>query len=249
MARLTKRLTALALTLLLPAATQAAQCGSAIYDPANYVCHDNQFLCPVVNGEGLSYCNGACYSRFMYQCVNSGTVLAQLPRLDDGARFALRAWNPTSTAVHNKPVAACGRTWTVGGPTCAYCPVEVVGAACPAGNATAMAYPGAMNAMVPGGQAYYLDANWGVGYTQAHSASVPLGATLGGLVAYQGGGFVNLNGPGTNWVACPPTAGGDGTGWRLRSENATTAGDRGNCVGINLAVEIVANQASAWQYT
>ncbi|KAL8371191.1 hypothetical protein RB595_001169 [Gaeumannomyces hyphopodioides] len=254
------RLTTLALALLpllLPLSSVAAladRCGAASYDPANYVCHDGVFLCPIVNGEALSRCGGACYSRFMYQC-GGDSVLAQLPRLDPGARFALRAWNPAAgPGVHGRPVNACGRAWGVGGPTCSYCPVEVVGAACPAGNETSMAYPGGMNVVVPGGQAYYLDAGWGVGYTQAHSASVPPGATLGGLVAYQGGGFVNLNGPATNWVACPPTAGGGGggggnTGWHLRSENATTAPNRGDCVGINLAVEILGNEAAAWQYS
>lgn len=255
MAPLGKTLTALALGLVgLASPALSEQCGNAFYDPAVYVCYNNQFLCPIINGEGLLYCNGACYSRFMYQCTNSGTVLDQLPQLPSGTRFILTAWNPTVPAVHGKPIQACGQHWYIGGPTCSYCP-EQVGSACPPGNTTSMVVPQDMNTMVPGGQRFYLDPYWSVAYTQAHSAYIPPGSTVGGLVAYaNGGGFVNLNGPGTGWIACPSTASGGGGvdgRWDLRSENATTAPNRpALCKGINLAVNVASSdREAAWQYT
>jgi hypothetical protein len=110
----------------------------------------------------------------------------------------------------------------------------------------------AMDTLVPGGQQVYLDPFWNVGYTQAHSAFIPPGSTTTGFAAYHGGGFVNLNGNGAGWVACPPTAAGGGgqNGWNLVAKNATNAGLLGNCFGVNLKVnELPANTFAAWQYT
>ncbi|KAJ9129571.1 Carbohydrate-binding module family 52 protein [Coniochaeta hoffmannii] len=225
-------------------------CGASQYDPAQYVCYDNQFLCPVASGEPLSYCAGACYSKFMYQCVNS--VLSLLPAVEPSTPFTLTASNP-SLPIDGKSVTACGQHWSVGGQTCSYCP-SAVGAACPAGNITAViASDGraAMDTMVPGGQVVYLDPYWNVGYSQAHSAYIPPGRTLTGLAAYKGGGFVNLNGNGYGWVACPPAAsGGGGDSWNLVAKNASNAGTLGNCYGINLKInELPQGTTGAWQYT
>ena len=45
------------------AAVDALQtCGTASYDPAQYVCYDGTFLCPV----GYSKCGDACYSPNQY---------------------------------------------------------------------------------------------------------------------------------------------------------------------------------------
>ncbi|KAI6347039.1 hypothetical protein MCOR25_010931 [Pyricularia grisea] len=239
--------------LSLSALALADKCGDANYDPKSYICHNGNFLCPVVNGEGLSYCNGACYSKFMYQC-NSG-VLSQLPFLEQGSKFTLTAWNPALPQVHGKSIANSGRHWWVGGETVSYCPDVVKDqGGCPPGNVTSMVYSGGMNTVVPGGQGYYLNANWNVEITQAHSAYIPLGSTLGGLVAYKDGGFINTNGQPTGWVACPGTASGGGGSdgrWNLVARNASSADALSGCTGINLQVNYLGDSstpASVWQY-
>lgn len=216
-----------------------------------YVCYDNQFLCPIVSGEPLSYCSGACYSKFQYTCNDN--VLETLPPVAEGTPFSLTASNP-GIPIDGKAVTACGRHWTIDGTTCTYCPDEV--GDCPPGDITAVntgADGGAsMNVEVPGGQRVYLDPYWNMGYTQAHSASIPPGSLISGFAAYSGGGFVNLNGNGYGWVACPPTSPGGGgeDGWNLVAKNASNSDILGNCYGVNLKVkELDPNSYAAWQYT
>jgi len=183
----------------------------------------------------------------MYTCTNG--ALAQLPR-QDGA-FTLTASNPTSP-VNGWPISACGQHLWVGGPTCSYCP-DVVKPNCPKGDITALYAGSGMDVEVPGGQQYYLDAYWNVGYTQAHSAYVPPGATIGGFAAYQNGGFVNINTGALGWVACPSTASGGGGNdgrWNLVAKNSSNAANLNGCTAINLKVNPVpAGTYGAWQYT
>jgi hypothetical protein len=213
------------------------------------VCYNNQFLCPIIAGEPLSYCNGACYSKFMYTCANN--ALEQLPRVE--GPISLTVSNPTLPIINGQPISACGLHWWIGGPTCAYCPDVVPRDACPPGNTTVMFPSSAMAVMVPGGQQYYLDPFWNVGYTQAHSAYVPPGSTIGGFVAYQGGGFVNLNPGAWGWVACPSTASGGGGNdgrWNLVAKNETNAANLGGCYAVNLRVtQLPSGTLGAWQYT
>lgn len=171
----------------------------------------------------------------------------------EGTPFSLTASNP-GIPIDGKAVTACGRHWTIDGTTCTYCPDEV--GDCPPGDITAVntgADGGAsMNVEVPGGQRVYLDPYWNMGYTQAHSASIPPGSLISGFAAYSGGGFVNLNGNGYGWVACPPTSPGGGgeDGWNLVAKNASNSDILGNCYGVNLKVkELDPNSYAAWQYT
>ncbi|KAK3374824.1 carbohydrate-binding module family 52 protein [Podospora didyma] len=225
-------------------------CGQAQYDPAQYVCWFDNFLCPVIAGEGLSYCGGACYSKFQYTC--NGNVLNVLPTLPAGTPFTLTVSNPTLT-INGQLVSASGQHWGLGGPTSSYCPSQV-GSSCPQGNITAI-YAGnggaAMDVIVPGGQLVYLRPDWNVGYTQAHSAYIPPGSLTTGFAAYEGGGFVNLNGNGWGWVACPPTASGGGGGvWNLVAKNSTNAASLNLCTAINLKVNTLPQgTVGAWQYT
>ncbi|KAK4182504.1 carbohydrate binding-domain-containing protein [Podospora australis] len=222
-------------------------CGQAQYDPAQYVCWSNQFLCPVTAGEGLSYCNGACYSKFMYTCANN--ILTLLEPVD--TPFTLTVSNPT-LSIHDKPITAGGLRLSLNGQTSSYCP-SVVGDACPPGNTTSIVagYGGAsMNTLVPGGQRIYLDPSWNVAYTQAHSAYIPSGSLTTGFAAYKDGGFVNLNGNGWGWVACPPRASGPaGPAWNLIARNETNAESLNYCTPINLKVNPFPSRAAAWQYT
>ncbi|KAH8879924.1 carbohydrate-binding module family 52 protein [Thozetella sp. PMI_491] len=227
-----------------------AQCGDAFYDPTQYVCWNNNFLCPVIAGEGLSPCSGACYSKFMYTCTNNAVTL--LPAVASNTPFTLTAWNPT-LPIHGAPVTAAGLRLVINGTTASYCPSQV-GSACPPGTITALVASGgaaAMDVEVPGGQAVYLDPYWDVGYTQAHSASIPSGSLTSGFGAYQGGGFVNLNGNGWGWVACPPTAaGGGGPAWNLVGKNDTNAARLNGCTAVNLQINTLpTGTIGAWQYT
>jgi hypothetical protein len=141
-----------------------------------YVCWDNQFLCPVVAGEPLSHCAGACYSKFMYTCTNN--ILTLLPPQD--TPFTLTVDNP-NILIHGKPVTASGLHWLLNGETSSYCPTVVPRETCPPGNITVMVASGgsvAMSVMVPGGQQAYLDPYWNMKYTQAHSAYIPQGGWL-----------------------------------------------------------------------
>ncbi|CAK7219017.1 hypothetical protein SBRCBS47491_003703 [Sporothrix bragantina] len=246
----------LALAGLLAAAGTARAdlqtCGDAQYDPAQYVCYNDNFLCPIVAGEGLSYCSGACYSTTMYQCVNN--VLQQLTPLAAGTPFTLTVSNPTDTAVDGLKVDACNLRWNLGVETCSYCPDT--GIECPVGDTTVMSAGAegssllAMDVTVPGGQAVYLDASGAVGYTQAHSASMPDGATQGGLVAYANGGFVNLNSGGYGWVACPPTSSAGGSGYTLFAVSESNKGTVASCTPITLKVTAQPEgTVGAWQYS
>ncbi|CAK7199456.1 hypothetical protein SEUCBS139899_002136 [Sporothrix eucalyptigena] len=244
--------------LLAAASTARADlqtCGAAQYDPSQYVCYDNNFLCPIVAGEGLSYCSGACYSKYMYTCTNN--VLTQLTPLAAGTPFTLTVTNPANTAVDGLSVDACNQRWNLGIETCSYCPTT--GVECPLGNSTVILAPDAsaggsepaMDVIVPGGQVVYLDPSGAVGYTQAHSASIPTGSTQGGLAAYSGGGFVNLNSGGYGWVACPSTssAGGSG-GYTLFAVDSANQATLASCTPINLKVNVQpSGTVGAWQYT
>ena len=63
-----------------------------------HVCHNGNFLCPIVAGEPLSYCSGACYSKSMYTCAADTNTLAQLAPLLGGARFDPSLTNPFAGA-------------------------------------------------------------------------------------------------------------------------------------------------------
>lgn len=75
MTRFTSALSAAAL-LLVSAQTaptlkqrDTQQCGDATYDTLNYICYNDDFLCPVINGSPTKLCGQACYSENMYRYV------------------------------------------------------------------------------------------------------------------------------------------------------------------------------------
>ena len=215
------------------------------------MCWYGEILCPVIAGEPLSYCAGACYSKFMYTCTDN--VLALLPAVD--TPFTLSVDNPAVPVLHGKPVTAGAGHWVLGGQTSSYCPSEV-GDACPPGNETVIVASNAlstaaMSVVVPGGQQAYLTANGYMAYTQAHSTYIPPGSVTTGFAAYLGGGFVNLNGNGRGWVACPPRAsGGGGTAWNLVAKYDTDPDRFKDCTAINLKVNpLPSGTFGAWQYT
>ncbi|KAJ7088028.1 carbohydrate binding-domain-containing protein [Mycena belliarum] len=57
----------------LVAAESLSRCGSSSYYPSQYTCFNDNFLCPIVNGDRTIRCGDACYSTSLYSC--SGTTL------------------------------------------------------------------------------------------------------------------------------------------------------------------------------
>lgn len=215
-----------------------------------YICR-NGILCPIVNGEPLSLCGRACFSEYIYTCT-SGTDLHlrnHRPDNPDSSHFVvLRAANPRNSEIDNLPMTACGRAWSLGGGTCSYCPEQVPYLECPSGKHTVVDVSGnrnSMGVMVPGGQMFHLTEDWTVGYTQAHSASIPSGATLDGFAAFEGGGFFNLLDGARGWAACRR----EGKGFELKVRNGTNEGELEGCVGLNLVMEDYEDGFGAWQYT
>ncbi|KIK57080.1 carbohydrate-binding module family 52 protein [Collybiopsis luxurians FD-317 M1] len=49
-------------------------CGSAMYYPSQYTCFDDDFLCPIINGDINLRCGDACYSTSQYSCSNDTLV-------------------------------------------------------------------------------------------------------------------------------------------------------------------------------
>ncbi|KFY30002.1 hypothetical protein V494_08327, partial [Pseudogymnoascus sp. VKM F-4513 (FW-928)] len=131
--------------------------------------------------------------RFSTSAAVISAVLSQVSAQDPINHFTLKAWNPSST-LQGEEVNALNFEFHLGsdGPA-TYCP-EVVGDACPAGNETVV-YKGGLSlaVMVPGGQQTFVKTSGAVGYTQAHSASIPEGAYLGGFTSY-----TTLDGNGVN---------------------------------------------------
>ncbi|KAE9398032.1 hypothetical protein BT96DRAFT_43836 [Gymnopus androsaceus JB14] len=53
-------------------------CGSSMYFPSQYTCFDDNFLCPILNGNIYIACGDTCYSTTQYSCSN--TTLEVFPQ-------------------------------------------------------------------------------------------------------------------------------------------------------------------------
>jgi len=54
--------------------TDLKQCAGQWYNPSSYTCRigaDSKALCPVVNGEPMDECAGACYTPLRYRSATS----------------------------------------------------------------------------------------------------------------------------------------------------------------------------------
>ena len=97
------------------------------------------------------------YASFATVSVILATLASATPteRRTPGKDFGLITFHSGNPDVHLHFVAASDGQLFIGKPTASYCPTEVVGDACPAGNTTSFtAGDGTlgMNVMVPGGQ-------------------------------------------------------------------------------------------------
>ncbi|KAG4412654.1 hypothetical protein IFR04_014195 [Cadophora malorum] len=109
-------------------------------------------------------------------------VIISLFTLTTAQVFTLKTFNP-GAPLNGQKIHASGQAFYLGldGPN-TYCPSKV-DPNCPSPTDTIVA--GALSAMwveVPGGQQTFVRSEGSIGYTQAHSTSVPAGAHRGGFV-------------------------------------------------------------------
>lgn len=160
--------------------------------------------------------------------------------------FALISIHSGDPDVHLRPITASDFKLWLGKPTASYCPSDVV-PDCPSGNSTSFASGDgglSMNVEVPGGQLVYVATDGTVGYTQAHSGSVPAGAITTGFEytpPAPEGSVGTLSGPGKGFVACP-TAG------VYQIKAALEGVDTSACTGI-AAGALPVEGVGAWQYS
>ncbi|KAJ6011615.1 hypothetical protein N7451_003027 [Penicillium sp. IBT 35674x] len=160
--------------------------------------------------------------------------------------MAVRSASP----IHYMQMNAAGQKFYLGGTTASYCP-SIDGIVCPPGNQTVFAAGGnAMDVEVPGGQQVYVDPTGALSFTQAHSASIPAGSAVGGLV-YETGqpwSHYSFNGWGAQgFMACPTTD----NRWQVFAamQNATVpSGDVADCLGFSAIALTYSGDIPAWQY-
>ncbi|WEW61453.1 hypothetical protein PRK78_006943 [Emydomyces testavorans] len=157
----------------------------------------------------------------------------------------------SASPIHLLPMNAAGRAFWLGAPTQTYCPT-VVGNACPPGKDTVIAGLSSLDVLVPGGQQMYVEPSGAVGFTQAHSASIPPGSYIGGF-KYRPGpghGVYSFTGWGaTGFMACPsPKAKYYQVFANIK--NATVpSGNIKDCLGfVALAFNYTGPSPAAWQY-
>ncbi|KAJ4375258.1 hypothetical protein N0V83_002344 [Neocucurbitaria cava] len=155
----------------------------------------------------------------------------------------------SASPIHLLSLTARGGKFYLGGPgPSSYCPVEVVGDACPPGNYTVLAGGDktlAMGVVVPGGQQAYVAPDGSLSYTQAHSAYIPTDSIIDqfSVDAPEDGqafGYLHFE---TGFVACPA---GEGQGYQVFGQvsNAIFGPD---CLGFS-ALTVATDEPGAWQY-
>ncbi|KAE8152403.1 hypothetical protein BDV25DRAFT_67183 [Aspergillus avenaceus] len=154
----------------------------------------------------------------------------------------------SASPVHLLPMNAAGQKFWLGGETSSYCPIS---SGCPDGKYTVFAAGGgALDVVVPGGQQVYVDEDGALSFTQAHSAYIPPGSSLGPFEHKPGKpfGYYSFNGWGaTGFMACPT----EDSRWQVFAaiHNATVPqGNVNDCIGFS-ALAVPSNAtAGAWQY-
>jgi len=99
---------------------------------------------------------------------------------------------------------------------------------------------------VPGGQLVYVQPNGALGFTQAHSASIPTGSVTMTFTLVQGTSFgtFGFSGLGANgFVACPT----NGT-FPYQIYANVAGGNFNDCLGFDALTSNYTQGAAAWQY-
>jgi hypothetical protein len=178
--------------------------------------------------------------------------------------YTLLAYNPQK--ISEQPIQACGLGLNLFLPIpCTYCPSQAnatglcafqptetifAGLALvrdPYNHCSQCQTPGSDNrqdAIVPGGQQVFVDPTTGaIGYTQAHSASMPKDA-IQDIEIYRDGAFQVVGTDG--WVACP----NNGTTYYKLFAKLEGLMFSPSCFPLNLVAQsFQGNGQLAWQYT
>jgi hypothetical protein len=100
----------LAATLISVAkAEDLASCGEEQYYPSEYTCYDDKKLCPITFGTPTLECDGVCYDKGQYRCVDG--KVKQLPKAS--GPFILVA-ESDDVIVNGRVVNACGNYFAIG---------------------------------------------------------------------------------------------------------------------------------------
>ncbi|CAI7651322.1 unnamed protein product [Penicillium glandicola] len=151
--------------------------------------------------------------------------------------------------IHYLQLNAAGQKFYLGGETASYCPSQVPN--CPPGNQTVFAPGGAsLDTEVPGGQQVYIDPNGALSFTQAHSASIPQGSSLGPFnysadLPWAHYSFAGWGAKG--FMACPT----DDSRWQVFAAigNATVPnGNINDCLGFSAVALTYTGDVPTWQY-
>jgi hypothetical protein len=164
----------------------------------------------------------------------------------------------SASPIHLLSLNAAGQSFYLGGEPATYCPLPPSQGTCPPGNVTAFLGLNNLDVLVPGGQTLYVSPSLAIGFTQAHSASIPPGAQVGGfsyvapVAGGNGLGDFGYSGFGAvGFMACPTA---DGR-WQVFAggQNATAPmGDVSKCLGFDALTSDYVNPAegaAAWEYT
>ncbi|OKO98732.1 hypothetical protein PENSUB_8983 [Penicillium subrubescens] len=159
--------------------------------------------------------------------------------------MAVRSASP----IHYAQLNAAGQKFWLGGQTSSYCPEQVQN--CPPGNQTILAPGGnSLDVEVPGGQQVYVDPTGALSFTQAHSASIPAGSSVGNL-AYQPGtpwNHYTFNGWGATGLMACPTADNRWQVFAALSNATVPSGNVADCLGFSAIALPYKGDVPAWQY-
>ncbi|KAJ5100568.1 hypothetical protein N7456_006620 [Penicillium angulare] len=182
--------------------------------------------------------------------------------------IAARSGSP----IHFLPLTASGSHFFLGGESSTYCPSEVVPGCSRRTNDTIIYGQSALDVVVPGGQAIYVDRSGALSFTTPHSGYMPAGSSSGPFVYTPGNsqnplGSWTYNGEGASgFMACPvPRAQPTGNSaarraassaaptWQVYAalQNATVpTGKVNDCLGFDaLATGLnVTSNSLAWEY-
>ncbi|EAW08764.1 putative IgE-binding protein [Aspergillus clavatus NRRL 1] len=187
-------------------------------------------------------------------------LLALLP-LASAASIPARSTNANSkfsimsarsgSPVHLLPMNAVHGSFWLGESPSTYCPenIEELGA-CPPGTSTRFASETALDVVVPGGQRIYIDPRGALRFTQAHSAYIPPGSSMGPFTYTPGPHFgqFSYTGQGASGFLACPRSNGTATHWQVYGSAANVTASQG-CLGFDaLAVPTNSTGAAAWEY-
>jgi hypothetical protein len=151
-----------------------------------------------------------------------------------------------------QPINAADTKFWIFKDTETYCPEGVAGLDCTKlGNTTQLQLYGdnlSMYDVVPGGQQVYVGPKGALRFTQAHSASMPKGSTVGGFSIIEYSAFGSIGRAG-GFVACPTTkVDGKKRGHPYQIFVQVPGFKQTDCIGFDFAAVNTTN-APAWQYT